>query len=909
MRERVFSILNIKLSESRYVFDLLTVQLFIGLANALINIVAFTLFIYSFSITGLPYAFLSIAVFLLALNLVYEKLEHKYSPPRLLKVILATSILVLFLFWVGLAVANKHVVIYILLIWSTLFYMITGYAFWGLVSLLFNIRESKRVFSIVGAGDIPAKFIGYLAAPLLIPLIGLNNLLLLSVASLVTGFVLLHRLMHQKSWEIILRKANIERRHHPVVEHKKGRIESFFRNELIFSISLLSILSYNVFVLVDFTFLAQVKSHFQDLTYLATFIAQFFAGGRLVALILKLVFSSRAIERLGIITCLSITPVTLAAFSLGFFAIDNPNYAIYIFGVMALLTEVLRSTIQEPVFLILFQPLSEHLRLKGHIIAKGYMFPVSLVIVGVSLIVFPLAGVPLTIMNTIKILLINLAIWAVVIGLIKKAYIKVLHYSIRKGVFSGEEIQAYDKKTIDILLAKVAQGKAGEVIYALKLLEGSGYEQADHLLEGQLHSPHPEVAKYALTRLEERGKLQPPLLHGLLATTTAPDVKEKIISILCGTDPQFLQAASDRLPAEDYPTRKIIIRHLLNQREFTYLFKAGKEIHDLISSPRPDERALALDIIGELKNIQFTDAIEALVADPEPSIRHEAVMVACKLRVHKLLPYILSLLDTPAHKYLAMRGLQFYGDALFEDLAGIGSEEVSRHHNDLVKIAGKIKGPHSTSFLLAQLGNATVQTERLIHALWLKGFQAELPNDISQLQQLLAFYLKVGVEKIYYCNEVPNLQGQELIKDSILSEIKNDLATALKLCAILYHKNEINRILELVEHSTSPKLFNAMEMLEWVLPKKISFQINSLIDFVLDPTLVKRPFIEYDPQGFLRKVLVTHANAFNAWTKAVCIYCSLKNPQVDLIRILDTRDGNDPFIMKETRNYALQALQ
>ncbi|HEY1113671.1 MAG TPA: hypothetical protein VGE66_08915, partial [Chitinophagaceae bacterium] len=213
MKERLVSLLNIKMSESRYVLDLVAVQLFIGLANALINIVATTLFIYTFKITNLPYAFLVVAVLLLGINMVYEKLEHKLSPHHLLKLILFASIGILVLLWTGIAVANKYVFIYALLVWSTLFYMVTGYAYWGLVSLLFNLRESKRVFSVVGAGDIPAKLIGYLAAPLLIPFIGLNNLLLFSVAALVAGLVLLNRLTLKPGWQAILRKANVERHH------------------------------------------------------------------------------------------------------------------------------------------------------------------------------------------------------------------------------------------------------------------------------------------------------------------------------------------------------------------------------------------------------------------------------------------------------------------------------------------------------------------------------------------------------------------------------------------------------------------------------------------------------------------------------------------------------------------------
>jgi ATP/ADP translocase len=158
--------------------------------------------------------------------------------------------------------------------------MITGYAFWGLVSLLYNIRESKRVFSIVGSGDIPAKLVGYSVAYLAIPIIGTSNLIWLAIISLGIGFVLFDNVIRKKRWEHIKHKGH-ETHHHEVLNlKKKDFVAFFFKNELIFAISLLSLISYNVFNLIDYTFLSQVKTKFENLTSLSTFITIFFVGPR-----------------------------------------------------------------------------------------------------------------------------------------------------------------------------------------------------------------------------------------------------------------------------------------------------------------------------------------------------------------------------------------------------------------------------------------------------------------------------------------------------------------------------------------------------------------------------------------------------------------------------------------------------
>ena len=434
MKERIFRILNLKVSESKYVFDLLGIQLFIGIANSFINIVSLTLFIHYFSAKSIAWAFVAVALVLTVLTLGYEKLEKQLSPLHLLRWVIVGSCCVLAAFWLGLLTLDKSVMIFSLLVLSTLFYMVTGYAYWGLVSLLFNIRESRRVFSIVGSGDIPAKLIGYSFAPLLVPLIGLENLLLFSLLSFIVGLILLNHLIHKKRWERILHRAHVKH-HHPVHNDKKDSlIGFFFQHKLIFIISLLSLLSYNVFNLIDFTFVTQIKAKVQSISTLSTYIAVFFAVGRLVAFVLKIVFTSRVIERLGVVNCLLITPIVLAASSAFIIFFSTTGNILYIVGLMAMVTEVLRSAMQEPVFFILFQPLNEHLRLRGHIIAKGYMLAPSLFIVGASLVLIQYFNIEISINLTINILLANLIIWVGIIYFIRGAYFKALHQSIARGV-------------------------------------------------------------------------------------------------------------------------------------------------------------------------------------------------------------------------------------------------------------------------------------------------------------------------------------------------------------------------------------------------------------------------------------------------------------------------------------------
>jgi hypothetical protein len=911
MKTKILQLLNLKHSESRHVTDLLTVQFFIGIANAFINIVAFTLFIKTLSVTEIPQAYVVIAFTLLIINLVYEKLEHMFSPLQLVKVIIAGSALILLGLWMGMFFGDKHDFVFALVVFSFLIYMITGYAFWGLVSLLYNIRESKRVFSIVGSGDIPAKLIGYMSTPLLIPLIGINNLIWLAIISLVIGFLLFDNVIRKKRWEHIKNK-DLHTHHHEVLNlRKKDFVAFFFKNELIFAISLLSLVSYNVYNLIDYTFLAQVKNRYENVSSLSTFIAVFFALGRFIALIMKLIFTSRVIEKLGIIYCLFVTPVALLAISLTFYFFDNTsNYTVYIFGVMALLTEVLRSTMQEPVFFILFQPLKEQLRLKGHLISKGYMLPPSLIIVGASLIFLHKSGVEITIPLTVNILLVNLFIWGLIIFLIRNSYLRTLRQSIQKGFFSLEGAHIYDQQTINILLNKIKTGRDTDIIYALRLLQGAAYTHMNALLQEQLSSGHKEVRKYVINQLEEKGEINVKQLKDLLPGEKDPEIKQHIVSLLCKSDPDYLAEAADTLKHLDFDIQKVIIINMLNQKEFKFLFQAGNALNELIYSTNPKERALAIEITTELKSVRFTDAIEWLIHDPEPAVKRNAIIAACKLKTRKLIPYIVKQLSNPAEKFLALQGLQQYGDELFKHINDLPNEDIQNSAADFIKLAGKTKGSHSTNYLMARLMDEASPTENIVHALWSKDYTPESSKEVQELNNLIENFLETGNKKVADFYEVPEFRENELVKKSIEGEIKNDLISALKICAILHDKAEFNRILELIEHNEKARLYNAVEMLELVLPKKLAKDLNTIFDFLLDPALSRKTYVQPELNSFFTKIVQTEEASFSPWTKAVCIYCSWKNNQKSFIEGLRKETGRkEHYIVQETKNFVLKETE
>src|SRR5205823_12337042 len=113
---------------------------------------------------------------------------------------------------------------------------------------------------------------------------------------------------------------------------------------------------------------------------------------------------------------------------------------LYLFGFMVLLSEILRSTLQEPVFFILFQPLHPHVRLKGHLIAKGHALQFALLGVGGYLWFYLQHHPGIPIIDMAKLLAVLLFFWLLMVFAVKKEYLQTLKTVLRKGYFTGVDL-------------------------------------------------------------------------------------------------------------------------------------------------------------------------------------------------------------------------------------------------------------------------------------------------------------------------------------------------------------------------------------------------------------------------------------------------------------------------------------
>ncbi len=905
-------LLNIKQGEARLVKHLFFVQFALGIATAFLYTASLTLFLTAFSINDLPKVFIVSALLILMFNKAYAYCEKTYEPARVLQLVVIFSLVSTIVFWCILKIFSHHWLILLLAAWNALIYMLIGYAFWGMSALLFNVRESKRVFSIVGAGDIPAKMIGYLFVSVLVQVTDIINLLWIPVASLFCCWFLIKKLNRHL--------------HHPGhfahdTSSQQERKENFslgkliirtFDSKLVLFISLVSLLAYIIFLFVDFTFLAEIKLKYKHQQELASFIAVFFAGGRVFAILIKVLLSSRMISRIGLLNSLMITPLLLLIIN-AVVILSNGSMSshLYIFGCMVLLIEVLRSSVQEPVFFILFQPLKPHDRLRGHLLAKGYTFPVALLSVGIFLLFYLQNQPDISILFLSKAMFLFLLLWIGVVFLIRNEYIQTLVGSLKRGIFTGSELFLNDDAVFTLLIRKSNSNKPQEVINALNLLERSRYSGIFSVLLSHLqHHPSGQVREYVLDRIISNQMTSAlPILYKQL---TQPElITPMLYKALFCLDTKDTTMWKERLHPLNIHHKKAALIGLSSRKDESAKELILSELTLLCRSDQVEELLVAMEVMKQAPLIRYTTLLQPLLYHTSPLVIRKAIETTGKVKDYSLFEEVFSV-AVEQHAYFSLeKALADYGDLIFGEPYITSRILSDKEIHQVVKAAGRVKGTRSDDFLFALFDKDVNRQDAIIDALWKKKANINpRRHEVEEWLKKRLHHMKSKVDCFFNLHlHVP----AQLLSDALVSEIKENMETVLKACALMYNREQIDQFLNVYKLENTTKVANAIELLEMTIPKKFFSGVLYFIELSSDldqNQLSEHVGKETELHTLIMEVVTNKKAGFNAWSRSVAIYLlpKLLNREAALV-IASNPMGKEEQLVQETRNYVLSILK
>src|SRR5215472_10068391 len=146
------------------------------------------MFLTTFDIDKLPQLYILIAVFGGILAYLYSKLAARSSLSFAVFIAMALSVVSLLVMW-WLTRLRLPWMIYVLNIWVSLFSIVTVSQGWLVASNLFDTRQAKRLYPLLGMGMVLGAAFGGEFTNRTAELVGTRNLLLASAAMVVFAYI------------------------------------------------------------------------------------------------------------------------------------------------------------------------------------------------------------------------------------------------------------------------------------------------------------------------------------------------------------------------------------------------------------------------------------------------------------------------------------------------------------------------------------------------------------------------------------------------------------------------------------------------------------------------------------------------------------------------------------------------
>ncbi|HMK03071.1 MAG TPA: hypothetical protein VK489_02725 [Ferruginibacter sp.] len=914
MKDAVLRFLKIRRGEAGLVKDLFAMEFFQGAGIAFFFTAAFTLFLKEFPITELPKVFIISAFLLWLTGIFYTQLEHKLKIRSLglfVTLFMAFNIL---LFRIGYEVTGGSWFLYIMLAWFNVLYLMNSLQFWGMASLLFDVRQSKRLFAIISSGDIPAKFFGYTIASLVVVYTGTSNLLFAGFACMCISIPFMLRITGKAAFEKIPHPAV----HHPTPATAKkidALINNFTKNKLIVGLAILSFLAAACLYIINYAFYAEVKEKYHDDVGLAKFIALFLAASRLIALLLKMVFTSRLIDKLGLKYLLLITPVLLCILvSILLFSthgLQNERLVFFMFGVISIVTDVFRSSIHSPVFLTLMQPLPTQKRLRAHTIVKGIMDPFAFLVTGLILL-FLIRFYQRADIIILSYCLLGFALlWIIWIIKVNRIYLQTLIQSISTRFLGEADIQLTDAQTLQTIRQKMQTGTELENIYLLRMLEKQpANDDVNRLIILALQHSSPAVKKESIRIISEK-KIPEASdeLQRLINESNESLVIGEAIKALCklSFDESILLSFIDN---DDRVISHAAIAGLLNCGDPVNRPAVEGKLLQLIKSPVANDRISAIQVISEIKTGSFQRSLVSLMNDADKTVSRSAIASAG----------ISGDTETIA---ATLQHINEEEKAVLNTLTRAGTKAIPLIHSfllsgkcpasqtaRLLKVCSYIGGAETNAMLFGLLDQLPRFSYEIIQAMYKCKFTAK-DHQVAKIEDLINKALASADEIIQmeHCLS-PSMQQYDILLGSLQIELNNMRQVLLRLFSFLYDKESLHKATLGFESRKKEFIANAMELIDMTVSKNFANRFSGIFEYRYATDFL--PAIKYagkkiiaTKENSLDHILANPEKKFNHWTRSCCLYTGTRDAYIFPAEMINGYTKSRNPILKETALYVL----
>jgi HEAT repeat protein len=880
IRERIPGWLDIRPGELPSTSLMLAHSFFTGTSTVFFETAASALFLAHYDALYLPYVYLLTAIVSFAAGLGYTRAKERVAFAPLMTGTLVLMLAMTCFLRLGLSFSETGWLLFALMIGYRLLSMLTDLEFWAVAARLYDVGQSKRLFGLVGSGDVGARVLGSFSVPVLVRALGVANLLWISALGLGLCLALL---------VLVLRRfPDVESRGgeelDPGESRERRRMRSLWSSSYLRAVFVLASFAVLGKYFVDFAFLSQMQTRSREVESLASFFGLFSGVTQVLNLGIRILVSGRLLNRFGILVGLLVLPsahllCTLAI--LAAVAVPLPAAVFWLAISNQGLYKTLKHPVDNPSFKVLYQPLPRHERLAAQIGVEVIVTPIAIALTAAFMIALSrpslASGVGLR-----ALMLLNFGGWAAAAFFAFPGYRKALVKAISKRTLDRTAFSFEDDESIALVRAKLSSERADEVIFALDLLQRIEHPSLSLHYQELLSHPSPDVRFYVLLSIEKRPRPEIAYAVSLVVSREgSARVKAVALRALAALgDPRGEVASYVDHPDPEVERGALI--GLLHGPEGSAQERARARLSWLCRSQNPSDRILAARVLGET-HLPDPAPLHRLLGDDHPEVRRTALHAAGRLKDERFIARILDHLSEPKYRSDAARALVEAGETAGPSLAKalLDSEKPAALRTRIARLTRRmVPFAHRDALWRAyetgtgSLRQAAVESLAALH-------HRVNDADSAGLMRAVEAEVRESAWKLGILRDLAGEAAFDWLSQSLAEEIAQNRARVFLLLSFLYGRKTVLSARDNLESASRERRAYAAEILEVTLSQDLKELALPLLEHASPEDCLSKlnrrfPQTRKRPVDSLAEILHAQGRTLRNWTRACAIYGAAK---------------------------------
>jgi ATP:ADP antiporter, AAA family len=793
----VWSRFGVEPSEQRGAALMLAHSAFMGFSTVFFETAASALFLGQYGASALPSVYLAAAALSAATGYAYSRLQNRLSFPALMTATLVTLLVVVGSLRGALFFTQAAGLFFFAMVFYRVLSIMTDLEYWAVAGRLYDLRQAKRLFGFIGTGEVLARIVGSFSVPLLLGFGGVQNLLVLSAVALLFCVVLLRRILPMIPQDEGPKQTTAQKA-------ARSSIGSLVQDPYLRFVLIVAFCGILGKYLVDFAFLQQVKSRFENATEVAAFFALFSGVSQCASLFTRLFLSGRVLSAIGVHHGLLILPgahvvcTTLLLIAGGLALGPDPVFWLVVLNQG--IYKTFKHPIDNPSLKTLYQPIPKDRRLSLAIAVEAILNPVGIALSGALMLLFK------SVFQSDPVrfgwaLLACFLFWLWSARAAAVEYVRALVVALR-GRIEDIAFAFDDEGAIESLRTTLRNGSEEDALAALQILGDHSPAALLPMLGDLVSHPSKAVRRAALERAEAH---------------KPADIAERLRDRLEKEPEEALRALALRALAavEGVASLAELTRYAhepglaLREAALLGLLRMNRPeghqgVRQLAASPDMAQRAAAARLIRLAGGAAEVPILSGLIEDKEVAVSRLALFAAGQLKHPDLVPAIIERVTRRGVLSAARASLAVAGEAalpqMVEAFKGTDRGDVQR---GLVSAMSRSKSEQAVRFLASQIEAPDIAVRQaVIRALAYVRFAPALREDRERIEELARKEAARALATLFEIRDLQGLPGAETLERALSGSHRN---TRERILMLLGMTRDPKALLAVRTHIDSPK--------------------------------------------------------------------------------------------------------